>query len=322
MLRDGRAVAIKVQYPEIADALESDLELASVLVGLGRAIAPGLDPKVVAGELRERVLEELDFELEAQQQRTFARAYRDHPFIFVPPVVTALSRRRVLVSEWVNGRGFDDVLALGQDERDRVGEIIVRFFFGSMDRLGRFNTDPHPGNYRLMDDGRMAFLDFGNTAEISREVLELRHRALLAAMEGDASRFAESFSELGYVRDLDRVDREALLTQALLVGDWYLRDEELRIDPDYVASVLAALIDPRAFDGALRLVRQIKIPREEIWLRRVETSVLAVLGQLRAKRNWHRIMVETLGGEPAGALGAEERTYWERRGFATPRPAS
>jgi predicted unusual protein kinase regulating ubiquinone biosynthesis (AarF/ABC1/UbiB family) len=321
VLHDGREVAIKVQYPEIADALESDLELASVLIGLGRAVAPGLDPKVVAGELRERVLEELDFELEAQQQRFFARAYRDHPFIFVPPVVTSLSRRRVLVSEWVSGVRFEEVLQRSEEERDRVGEILVRFFFGSMERIGRFNTDPHPGNYIVLDDGRIAFLDFGNSATISTEVLELRHRALSAAIEGDASRFGDLFSDLGYVRDLSKVDRDALLTQALLVGDWYLRDEELRIDPDYVAGIVAALIDPRAFDGALRLVRQIKIPREEIWLRRVETSVLAVLGQLRAKRNWHRIMLEWVGGEPATELGELERSYWAGRGF-TPSSAS
>src|SRR5438105_3255527 len=101
--------------------------LASVLISLGKAIAPGLDPRMVAGELRERVLEELDFELEAQHQRTFARAYRGHPFVFVPEVVSSLSRRRVLVSEWVSGRRFGEILALEQEDRDRIGEIIVRF---------------------------------------------------------------------------------------------------------------------------------------------------------------------------------------------------
>src|SRR5205085_7470182 len=126
-----------------------------------KIIAPGLDPRLVARELRERVLEELDFELEAQNQRTFARAYRRHPFVYVPEVVTALSRRRVLVTEWVDGMRFEEILRLDQGQRDRVGEILVRFFYGSMQRIGRFNTDPHPGNYLLCDDGRIAFLDFG-----------------------------------------------------------------------------------------------------------------------------------------------------------------
>jgi predicted unusual protein kinase regulating ubiquinone biosynthesis (AarF/ABC1/UbiB family) len=319
VLQDGREVAVKVQYPEIADALEADLELASVLIALGKALAPGLDPRIVAGELRERILEELDFELEAQHQRTFARAYRGHPFAFVPNVVTSLSRRRVLVSEWVTGRGFDEILRLEQSERDRVGEIVVRFFFGSVDRVGQFNTDPHPGNYLLMDDGRMAFLDFGNTVEVSAETLELQRRAVRAAASGDAHRFTKLASELGYVRDLDRVDRELLLGQALAVGDWYLRDRELRIDPDYVASIVSALIDPRAMEGSLRLVRQLKLPPEEIWVRRVETSVLAVLGQLRASRNWHRILLESLGGAPSTELGELETEFWASR--AQPRRA-
>ncbi len=335
VLADGRRVAVKVQYPEIADALEADLDLASVLVSLGKIIAPGLDPRVVAGEIRERVLEELDFELEAQNQRTFARAYRGHPFVYVPPVVSALSRRRVLVTEWVDGMRFEEILQLDQGQRDRVGEIIVRFFHGSMQRLGRFNTDPHPGNYLLRDEpddagaagqrgrtpsrrapARVAFLDFGNIAEVGdRDVMR---RALDAAIGADADSLTKAAAELGYVRNLQKVDRELLLAQALALGDWYLQDRELTIDPDYVAGVIASLIDPRAMEGSLRLVRQLKVPPEEIWMRRVEVSVLAVLGQLRATRNWHRIMLETLGEEPTTELGKLDAEFWERRGWTAP----
>jgi hypothetical protein len=165
-----------------------------------------------------------------------------------------------------------------------------------------------------LEDGRMAFLDYGNTVAMSPETIELQRRAVMAGVEGDGERFAGLASELGYVRNMDRLDRDAFLTQWLLLADWYVRDQEVTIDPDYVASVLAALIDPRAFDGAMKLVRQIKVPPEEIWVRRVETSVLAVLGQLRATRNWHRIMLETLGGEPATELGESERAFWKSRG--------
>ncbi|MGB0094684.1 MAG: AarF/ABC1/UbiB kinase family protein [Solirubrobacteraceae bacterium] len=322
VLVDGRRVAIKVQYPEVADALVADLDMASVVIRLGKALAPGLDPELVAAELRERVLEELDFELEAQQQRTFARAYRGHPFIHVPQVVTALSRRRVLVSEWVEGLRFKDILRLDQDQRDRVGEIVVRFFLGSGVRVGRFNTDPHPGNYLLLQDGRMAFLDFGNTAEVSDDGLALVRRALVAAIDGDQERFTATAVELGYVRNRAKIDRGLLLGQALVVGDWYLRDRELRIDPEYVAAIVEKLIDPRAMEGALRLVRQMKVPPEEIWLRRVETSVLAVLGQLHARRNWHRIMRELqLGEEPVTELGEQEAEFWRTRGRVRRRSA-
>ncbi len=314
VLLDGRRVAVKVQYPEIADALAADLDVASVLIRLGKALAPGLDPQLIAGELRERVLEELDFELEAQQQRTFERAYRGHPFIYVPEVVTALSRRRVMVCEWVDGIRFEQVLELEQQQRDRVGEILVRFFFGSVQHLGRFNTDPHPGNYMLMEDGRMAFLDFGNTAAVSGEWVELARRVLRAAVDGNLDDFTKVMDGLGYVRNLERIDRELLFKQAVEVMDWYLHDRELQIDPGYVAGVVAALVDPRALEGAFRLARQIKVPPEEIWLRRMETSVLAVLGHLRATANWHRIMLEIdFAEEPATELGRAEAEFWRRR---------
>jgi hypothetical protein len=138
-------------------------------------------------------------------------------------------------------------------------------------------------------------------------------------MDGDLDDFSHVMDGLGYVRNLDRLDRELLFNQAVALMDWYLYDRELQIDPDYVGRVVAALIDPRALEGAFRLARQIKVPPEEIWLRRMETSVLAVLGQLRARGNWHRIMRElSLDAEPATELGRLEADFWTRRGSGGP----
>ena len=176
-MTDGREVAVKIQYPDVADALEADLRNAGTIVRLAKALAPGLDPKAIAEELKERVMEELDYEFEAQNQRTFARAYRDHPFIYVPQVITRLSRRKVLVTEFVEG----DPLRRGQGEddeaRSRFGEIVFRFCFGSIYYLQHFNADAHPGNYILMHDGRVAFLDFGMTKKLDPEQIELEQAA-------------------------------------------------------------------------------------------------------------------------------------------------
>ena len=180
-LPDGRRVAVKIQYPGVAEALEADLRNMGTIVRLAKAIAPGLDPKAIANELRERVLEELDYEFEAQNQRDFARAYRDHPFIYVPRVISRLSRRRVLVTEYVEGLGFEEVKQLPKPERDRYGEIVFRFSFGSIYHLQHFNADAHPGNYILMEDGRVAFLDFGMTKKLDPEQIELEQRAVDAA---------------------------------------------------------------------------------------------------------------------------------------------
>src|SRR3954463_11549203 len=128
-LHDGRDVAVKVQYPGVAEAVETDLRNAGMLLPLMKRLAPGLDARAIMGELRERIAEELDYELEAQNQRRVARAFRGHPFIRVPDVVTSMSTRRVLVSEFVEGRGFEEVKRLPDEERDRFAEICFRFFY-------------------------------------------------------------------------------------------------------------------------------------------------------------------------------------------------
>jgi len=312
VLPGGRRVAVKVQYPEIADALASDVEVAAIGVRLARALAPGLDPRAVMHELRERILEELDYELEAQHQRAFARAHREHPFVHVPEVHTALCRRRVLVSDWVQGRRFEEILALPQAQRNRVGEIIDRFFFGSMYRVGRFNTDPHPGNYLLREDGRMAFLDFGSTKVVDPAWLRAGDRTIAALIDGDPARFRDEVERMGYLHRPDDIDAELLLAQARATGDWYLHDGVRTIDPDYVARVSARLLDlsPRI----MRQVRAMRVPPEEVWFRRLQVGVFAVLGHLRATANWHRIMREyVLGEEPATELGRADWAFWSRR---------
>src|SRR5919112_2770209 len=160
-LHDGRCVAVKVQYPGVATAVRADMQNLGMILRLMKRVAPGLDAKALGAEIRERIEEELDYELEASNQRRLARIYRGHPFIVVPDVLTELSRERVVVSEFVEGRGFEEMKQLDQSERDRIAEIIFRFYFGCMYRFHQFSGDPHPGNCLLMDDGKMAFLDFG-----------------------------------------------------------------------------------------------------------------------------------------------------------------
>src|SRR5437763_15256151 len=185
-LHDGRRVAVKVQYPGVATAVRADLQNLGLLLRAAKRIAPGLDPRAMAREIRERMTEELDYEHEAQAQRQFARAWRSHPFVVIPDVVTSLSREHVLVSEWIDGLGFEEVKKLGQPERDRFGEIVFRFFFGSLYRMGHFSGDPHPGNYLLMPDDRVVFMDFGMTKRIPPEQIEREAGFIRAGLEGDA----------------------------------------------------------------------------------------------------------------------------------------
>jgi predicted unusual protein kinase regulating ubiquinone biosynthesis (AarF/ABC1/UbiB family) len=313
-LLDGRRVAVKIQYPGIAEALDADLRNMGTLIRLARALAPGLDAKEIAAEVRERVTEELDYEYEAQNQRSFARAYLGHPFIYVPEVITRLSRRRVLVTELVEGVGFEEIKELPHEERSRFGEIVYRGSFGSIYHLQHFNADPHPGNYLLLEDGRVAFLDFGMTKKLDREQIVLEQKVIDAAVREEPETLREALHDLGFVRNPSKLDAERLMEHLMSISSWYLEDREIEITPRRVMKIIESTNDPRSeyYD----LMRRESIPADELMGRRMEVGVVAVLGQLRAKRNWHRIMREWVyAEEPATELGQKEWEYFESRGL-------
>ena len=319
VLPDGRRVAVKIQYPGVGAAIRGDLSNAGMILRFAKAIAPGLDAKAVASELKERVLEELDYEYEAQNQRAFSRAYRNHPFIYVPDVITRLSRNRVLVTEYVEGSAFEDIKQLDQEERSRFGEIVFRFYLGSIYQLQHFNADAHPGNYILLDDGRVAFLDFGMTKRLDIEQIQLEIEVVKARMSGDPEQLREKLHELGFVKNPERIDAERLMQHVDAVGGWYWEDADTEITSEYVMGVITAVSDPRS--DFYRLMRRENVPANQLMGRRMEIGVLAVLGQLRARRNWHRIAREWwFGDEPATELGKQEWRFWEQRGGAW-RPA-
>jgi predicted unusual protein kinase regulating ubiquinone biosynthesis (AarF/ABC1/UbiB family) len=310
---DGRRVAVKVQYPGVAKAIAADMQNAGLILRLAKALAPGLDAKAAAEELKERVMEELDYELEAQNQRAFARGYRGHPFIRVPDVVTRLSTGRVLVSEWVDGMGFEEVKRLPQAERDRFGEIVFRFCFGSIYHLQHFNADAHPGNYLLMRDGSVAFLDFGMTKHLDKDQIELEIAALQAVIDDDPEGLRVALHDLGFLNNPQKIDAELLMQHVRAVGGWYMEDRDVTIDSLRVMEAIAAVSDPRS--AFYRLMRRENIPANELMGRRMESGVLAVLGQLRATRNWYRIGREWwFGDAPATELGEQEWAYFESRG--------
>src|SRR3954454_6906590 len=313
-LPDGRRVAVKVQFPEISDALEADLGTASIIARLGKAIAPGVDPNIVMAEIRERILEELDYELEAQNQRAFARSYRGHPFAHVPDVVTSLSARRVLVSEWVDGRPFAELLELPEDERGRIGEAIYRFFYGSLHWLGRFNVDAHPGNYMLLDDDRMAFLDFGSVKHMQADRLRAGIRLMMTAKDGSDDDVVEMLRELGYVRPGTHPDAALLAAQVRVPNEWALTDREFKLDRDYVGRLMARQSQINA--ETLRLARSLALPADDLMLNRMGIGVVAVLGQLEVTRNWHRMAREAwFGDPPATEMGAAETEFFTGRGL-------
>jgi predicted unusual protein kinase regulating ubiquinone biosynthesis (AarF/ABC1/UbiB family) len=309
-LHDGREVAVKVQYPGVAQAVRADLQNLGMIIRVAKKIAPGMDAKAMTEEIRERLSDELDYEQEAQAQRAFARAWRGHPFIVVPDVVTSLSRERVLVTEWVDGLGFEEIKQLPGADRDRFGEVVFRFFFGSLYRHGHFSGDPHPGNFKLMDDGRVAFLDFGMTKKLGREYPEAKIEALRLGMAADAAGLHAQLALMGFFDAADPdLAPDAVLRHFRDVTRWYSEDEEITLDRKLVAQVLIDFGDPRSVHW--QLMKRQTIPPEAMLAGRMEALTLGVLGQLEATANWHRIACEWLFGDPpASPLGEQETVFF------------
>jgi len=310
---DGDEVAVKIQYPGVAEAVETDLRNATLLLPLVKRLAPGLDAKALASEMRERISEELDYELEAQNQRRIGRLVRGHPFILVPRVHTDLSTRRVLVSEYVEGEGFESVRRTDEAQRDRYGEIVFRLHFGLLYRDRIALGDPHPGNYLLCRDGRVCFLDFGLVRYVAAARVAVEREIALAVRDGDGTAVKAALLAGGYLPAgrADAVDADFALGLMRMAIKWYAVPGDRRFSPDD---------DHRGRDGeppnseeraTMRMqVNQFTLPPEATLIRRMHGIVAIVLSQLRAGADWGAIAAEYLYGDPpATPLGRAEADF-------------
>jgi predicted unusual protein kinase regulating ubiquinone biosynthesis (AarF/ABC1/UbiB family) len=310
-LNDGRPVAVKVQYPGVAAAVRADMQNLGLILRLAKRIAPGIDPKAIGEEIRDRIHEELDYELEAQNQRALARIFRGHPFILIPKVVTRLSRERVLVTDYIEGNTFEELKAFPQEHRDRTGEILFRFYFGCLYRHHQFSGDPHPGNSMLLADGRMAFFDFGLFKRMPPGTVELEMSVQRAVIEGDAAEVLRLGGETGFLPEPEKFKPARVLEHFRAATSWYTEDEYVQLTPEWATQVLIDMGDPRSeYFGQMR---HESAPPDHIFGRRMEVLTLAVISQLRARGNFHRITREWFyGDEPETELGRQEAEFYAR----------
>ena len=302
-LHDGRDVAVKVQYPGVNDAVRADMQNLGMLLRLAKRITPQMDVKAVGEEIRARIIDELDYELEASNHRTLARLYRGHPFIHVPAVVTDLCRERVIVTEYVEGERFEQIASSTQEERDRVGEIVYRFYFGSMYRHRKLLRRPAPGEHD--PDGRRA-RSRSSTSACSRSSARTRWSWSWprAVPRPSATRWSSTASgpRAASCPSPRRSRPEDLMAYVEDAIWWYITDEEARITPEAVQRIAIQAGDPRSTH--FRTMRHQDVNPEHLMGRRLELLVLAVLGELHATANWHRIAREWMyGSEPATELG-------------------
>jgi predicted unusual protein kinase regulating ubiquinone biosynthesis (AarF/ABC1/UbiB family) len=310
-LPGGRPVAVKVQYPGVAAAVRADMQNLGLILRLAKRIAPGMDPKAIGAEIRSKIQDELDYELEAQNQRTLSRIFRGHPFIVIPEVVTSLSRQRVMVSEFVSGTGFEALKSYAQADRDRIGEMLFRFYFGCLYRHGQFSGDPHPGNSMLLDDGRMAFFDFGLFKRMPPAALALEIAVARAVIDGDTRTIMRLGTEVGFFPEPEKFDPDKVLEHFRAATSWYTIDQYGELTPEYATQVLIDMSDPRSeYFGQLR---HESAPPDHIFGRRMEVLTLAVISQLHARGNFHRIAREWFYRDPPETeLGRQEAEFYSR----------
>ena len=311
--RDGEPVAVKVQRPDIGNEIASDLRAIGVASPIVQRLAPGSDAGALLTEVRERIADELDYEIEAQHQRRLARLFRDHPHVRVPRVHADLSTRRVLVTEYVDGLGFDGIAQLDETERDRIGEIVFRFFFGLVWRDRIVPGDPHPDNCLLCPDGRVCLLDFALLRSLEPEYLDGERDVMRAVNDADPHAVHSALAHLGYLAKDQAYDSEALLEHLATAGEWRLAEGVRRIDPAYVLCTLESGYPPRS--PWFSLLRRLTFPPPTLLLRRMEIQMLSLLGELRAGGDWARIAAEHWADQPPQTpLGRQDADFFHRRG--------
>ena len=294
-LKDGRPVAVKIQYPGAGEALLGDLKQIARLARMFGGMVPGLDIKPLLAELEQRVAEELDYDLEAQAQTQFAKAYDDDLDIAVPAVVT--NSERVLVTEWIDGTPLSKIIRDGtRDQRDRCGVLLVRLMVGSPRRVGMLHADPHPGNYRLLDDGRLGVLDFGAVNRLPEGLPPAIGDLLAVALDGGADALHEGLRAEGFIKPKVKVDPQALLDYLLPFLE-PLTVERFRFDRSWLRSQAVRVSDPRTPGYALGL--QLNLPPQYLLIHRVWLGGIGVLCQLGSEADWRAEFASMLPGLPA-----------------------
>ncbi len=309
-LPSGEEVAVKIQYPGVADAIRADLGNATMLYRLLSPLYPGLDARPVVDELRGRVLEELDYAREADTQRAFVRLYEGHPFIRIPRVHASHSTARVLTTELVDGRRFADVLGDDEAARARWGEILFRFVFGSIVRHGMFNGDPHPGNYLFDADGRVVFLDFGCVKYFPSQMLTDWRALVRAHLTCDRVAFGRQLVALGFLPSTEGFDLDVLFDYFGYFYEPIQEDREFVFTREYNARSFKHVF--KADGSAAGLSKKLNMPRDFVFVNRIQWGVHSVLAHLGARGNFHRIERELLFGDPPSTELGRAEEAWRR----------
>ena len=316
--RTGEPVAVKVQYPGIGEAIAADLDNTETLGTILSFVFPGLDPESLVAELRTRINEELDYVHEAHNQRLFAEYYAGHPHILVPGVHTDLTATRVLTTDFVEGERFETAYELPADRRNHYAEVLYRFVFRSLNRQYVFNGDPHPGNYLLAADGRMAFVDYGLVKHFDPVEVDQFGRLIRAMTDGDHHDFRRAVELLEVLRPGAPFTDDEVYGFFTAYYELILDDRSIKVTPEYAGGLVRKTFDARANE----ILRHTNVPPAFALIQRINLGLFSLLARLEAEANWRRIseeLWEWTDAEPSTPMGHEEAA-WLRAHPRPPRP--
>lgn len=323
LLHDGCAVAVKIQYPGVAEAIYADLKNTELMATFLTLIVGGMSPRRLnfdlrgaAREVSARIIEELDYRLEAANQAEFAKYYRGHPFIHVPEVVDELCTGRVLTQELVRGMSWSEALTACQELRDQWGEAIYRFAYGTYRQLYLFNADPHPGNYIFHEDGSVSFLDFGCVKRFAPEQVQMMDAIVHKCLRNDVLGTWRACVEAGFFKSTDPVTPEEVF--AFWRDDWALlwAEQRFTITPEYAARRIERRCSPHG--PSANALRYTTMSPEYTVMGRIETGVMSVIGQLRGGTHWGSIAAEHFeNAPPVTDMGKREHVFFEERQLAS-----
>ncbi|HEX3828226.1 MAG TPA: AarF/ABC1/UbiB kinase family protein [Sporichthyaceae bacterium] len=311
-LHDGTGVVVKVQYPGVQEAIRADLantELLGTFLQMLLFVVPlsKTDVRGMAKEIAERIGEEIDYLTEAANQQEFAEAYRGHPFIRIPKVHDELTTHRVLTMQHVDGMRYAQAARAELPLRDRWGEAIYRFLYGSLSKLGLVNADAHPGNYLFHPDGSVTFLDFGCVKRLTPPQVDTLVELFRHLASQDAEALHRYAIEAGYIRAADVPDADRLAAFLLLSQPHLTAPQPFTFTPE----LMAALTRDALKESNREVMRKLSSPAFLTMINRVGTGTFAVLGGLRATGDWKSVWAECCEGEPPfTAYGRLDTEFW------------
>jgi predicted unusual protein kinase regulating ubiquinone biosynthesis (AarF/ABC1/UbiB family) len=308
---DGQAVAVKVQYPGIAETIAADLGNVALIRSLLKMAVPSQDVTALIEELRERISEELDYVREAENQRRFAAHFDGHPTARVPKIIDELSTARVLTSELAAGARFGEMLHWSQEEKDLAAETIYRFTFRSLYELRAFNGDPHPGNYLFEPGGQVTFLDFGLVKYFTPGELDpLIQMIESLCLRDDPEGFRRAMEEADFLEAGAPIPTEDVVAHMSLFYD-SIRER----GPRAMTSAYSSAVARRYMDFKSPLAAYAKIPRPYVIVQRINLGLFAILGEMHATADWRGISEEIwpfVQAPPSTPMGEAEAPWLAR----------